>query len=210
MGKINQGVYGGLSGKTGNLIGASWKGINYLRIKPSKVRNPRTLLQQMQRSKFSLILGFLKPLLNYLNEGLKTSSKVSPINLAMSLNLPNAIKGEFPAYEIDYEKVVLSNGPVTEAENSDVNSLSPGEVTITWDDNSGDGLASATDKAMIGIYNPTLKRAVVSVGGLRSETHKTVNMPLSYSGATVHVWISFLNDSGEVSDSAYAGSVEVF
>ena len=42
MGKINQGILGGVSGQVGNVIGGTWKGIDYLRIKPSSVANPRT------------------------------------------------------------------------------------------------------------------------------------------------------------------------
>ena len=37
MGKINQGILGGVSGQIGNVIGGTWKGIDYLRIKPSSV-----------------------------------------------------------------------------------------------------------------------------------------------------------------------------
>ena len=39
MGVISQGILGGVSGKVGNVVGASWKGIDYLRIKPSNVAN---------------------------------------------------------------------------------------------------------------------------------------------------------------------------
>jgi hypothetical protein len=42
MGKISQGILGGISGKVGNVIGGSWKGIDYIRVKPSSVANPRT------------------------------------------------------------------------------------------------------------------------------------------------------------------------
>ena len=42
MGKINQGILGGVSGQVGNVIGGTWKGIDYLRIKPSSVANPKT------------------------------------------------------------------------------------------------------------------------------------------------------------------------
>ena len=33
MGIINQGILGGVSGTVGNVVGGSWKGINYLRVK---------------------------------------------------------------------------------------------------------------------------------------------------------------------------------
>lgn len=56
MGVISQGILGGVSGKVGNVVGASWKGIDYLRIKPSNVANPRTEGQVSQRTKFALKL----------------------------------------------------------------------------------------------------------------------------------------------------------
>src|SRR5690606_508733 len=42
MGIIKQGILGGFSGKVGNVVGASWKGIDYIRSLPSSVSNPRT------------------------------------------------------------------------------------------------------------------------------------------------------------------------
>jgi len=42
MGKISQGILGGFSGKVGSVVGANWKGINYMRAKAVSVANPRT------------------------------------------------------------------------------------------------------------------------------------------------------------------------
>ena len=51
MGKISQGILGGVSGKVGNVVGGSWKGIDYLKIMPASVANPQTPAQMDQRSK---------------------------------------------------------------------------------------------------------------------------------------------------------------
>jgi hypothetical protein len=40
MGKINQGILGGFSGKVGNVVGGSWKGIEYMRVIPASIANP--------------------------------------------------------------------------------------------------------------------------------------------------------------------------
>ena len=71
MGKISQGILGGLSGKVGNVVGASWKGIDYVRIKPSSVANPRTVGQVNQRTKFSATLEFLQANLGFVQVGYK-------------------------------------------------------------------------------------------------------------------------------------------
>ncbi|HEY4789403.1 MAG TPA: DUF6266 family protein, partial [Bacteroidales bacterium] len=66
MGVIKQGILGGVAGKVGTVIGGSWKGINYLRSIPTSVANPNTAKQQDQRTKFSTVLSFLKPLTSLL------------------------------------------------------------------------------------------------------------------------------------------------
>ena len=75
MGKISQGVLGGFSGKIGNVVGGSWKGIDYMRIKPASVANPRTAAQVDQRSKFSIVLNFLQPMTEFLRVGFKLYAK---------------------------------------------------------------------------------------------------------------------------------------
>ena len=75
MGKISQGVLGGFSGKVGNVVGGSWKGIDYMRIKPASVTNPRTAAQVDQRSKFSIVLNFLQPMTEFLRVGFKLYAK---------------------------------------------------------------------------------------------------------------------------------------
>ena len=74
MGTIKKGILGGFSGKVGTVVGSSWKGISYMRSLPLKVRNPRTLRQLDQRSKFAIALGYLKPLNGLLRIGWKLNA----------------------------------------------------------------------------------------------------------------------------------------
>lgn len=60
MGTIKKGILGSFSGKVGNVVGASWRNIAYMRSLPSSMRNPRTEKQVTQRNRFSLIGKFLK------------------------------------------------------------------------------------------------------------------------------------------------------
>ena len=53
MGKINQGILGGFNGKVGSVIGASWKGISYMRGIAQSIKNPKTEAQVMQRDYFA-------------------------------------------------------------------------------------------------------------------------------------------------------------
>jgi hypothetical protein len=60
MGKINQGPFGSVSGLVGNLIGGTWKGQGYFRIRPSKVKNPNTPKQARHRACFAKCVAFAK------------------------------------------------------------------------------------------------------------------------------------------------------
>ena len=42
MGKIKSGILGGFNGKVGSVIGASWKGISYMRGIAQSIKNPKT------------------------------------------------------------------------------------------------------------------------------------------------------------------------
>jgi len=86
MGTIRKGILGGFSGKVGTVVGGSWKGIAYMRSLPMKVRNPRTLPQMNQRSKFATTLRFLKPMTALLRTGWKLyANRQTPFNAAMSI-----------------------------------------------------------------------------------------------------------------------------
>ena len=62
MAIINAGILGSVSGTIGNVVGSSRNGVNYIRIKSTKVRNPQTEGQMVQRAKFGMVQQFLSPL----------------------------------------------------------------------------------------------------------------------------------------------------
>ena len=111
MGKISQGILGGVSGKVGNVIGGSWKGIDYLRIKPSSVANPRTEGQVTQRYKFTAALEFLQPSRDFIKVGFKNfANGMTEFNYAMSYILANAVTGDGISASVDYTNALVSKG----------------------------------------------------------------------------------------------------
>jgi len=212
MGKINQGILGGVSGQVGNVIGGTWKGIDYLRIKPSSVANPRTEGQMDQRSRFSTALQFLQPMLDFIKIGYKNYAiKMSAFNSAMSNILKNAITGAYPDFSIDYANALISRGSLAGVLNGAANSSVAGAIDFTWDDNSIESNAQATDKAMILAYNQSKNKAVfVTAGAARSVGTQTLTVPNDFSGDTAECFIAFISaDSLSVANSKYLGSVTV-
>jgi hypothetical protein len=219
MGKISSGLLGPVSGKVGNVVGATWRGIDYLRIMPANVSNPRTPGQLNQRAKFIMVLRFLQPLLDFIKIGFRTwAVKMSAFNAAMSYNLRNAVTGEFPDFDISFADVLVSRGSLRAV--SGVSSTSPqaAELQVQWDDNSGMGNALATDRVMVVVYNSEKMDVRYEMdAGFRSDGQATISLPASYSGDEVQVWLAltslseliYSGDRSTISDSVFAGSVTV-
>ena len=184
MGIIKQGITGGFSGMVGNIIGGSWKGIAYMRIRPVSVANPKTDPQLDQRSRFAITLRFLEPLTEILKTGFKNYAiKMSPVNSAMSYNIFNAIQGTYPNYTIDYPNALLSRGKLPAPLNQAAASTVAGTVLFTWTDNSDEMRASDTDKSLLVVYNPVKDQAVsFSALGTRAAGTQAVTVPHSFSG----------------------------
>ena len=212
MGIIKQGITGGFSGNVGNVIGGSWKGVAYMRIRPVSVANPRTEGQLDQRSKFALIIRFLEPLASSLRIGFRNLAiKMSAFNSAMSYNLLNAIQGTYPNYTVDYPNVLVSKGKLPRPRNQAAASTVAGTVVFTWDDNSDEVEAKTDDKTLLVVYNPVKDQAVLIEGlAERADGTQTITMPGSFSGDLVQCYIAFKAKEGElISNSGYAGAVTV-
>lgn len=211
MGKIKQGILGGFSGKVGSVVGSSWKGISYMRGKALSIKNPKTLQQKMQRSKFALTLSVLKPMTAFLRVGFKLYAKnQSGFNAAMSYTIQNAISGAYPNYTLDFDKLLVSRGSLTGAifPTTDVAS---GKIEIFWDDNSGIGNAQTTDKAMIVAINPAKEESVfITEGSPRTSGNAEIAVSPYWVGDEVEVYLSFISeDKKSIATSTYCGSVVI-
>ncbi len=212
MAKLSQGILGGISGKVGTVVGGSWKGIDYIRSKPAQVANPRTEGQVAQRTKFSATIEFLQPLNPFLKIGYKNyANKKTAFNAAMSYVLQNAITGTAPNFTVDYQNALVSRGSLTKALNPNAVSTNVAEIDFTWSNNAGSGNALATDKAMLVVYNPSDKSATYTTAGAdRSTGAATIQVPATFSGDNVEVYIAFISADGvAVSDSIYVGQITV-
>jgi len=211
MGTIKKGILGGFSGKVGTVVGGSWKGIAYMRSIPARVRNPRTWAQVSHRKKFALAVRLVQPLSGFLRTGWKLNAyRQSPYNAAMAYTFSNAISGEYPDYEINPAKVLVSHGALTPPTNTFV-SYNNGKVELQWEDNSGAGSAKETDKALIAIVNLDKAESLYDTeGALRPDCSQSIPVPSEWSGDEVHAYLGFISENGkEISNSVYVGPVAI-
>lgn len=199
MAKLNSGILGGISGTVGNVVGGRWNGIDYIRSKPAKVKNPNTEGQQKQRMRFRLVIGLLKRISPLVKVGFsKSSSKQTPMNAAMSVNLKQAVTGEFPDLEIDPEKLVFSTGDLSSGGNPGMDASQPGTVTITWENSSEAGNASGTDGAIALLYNTDLNEVVYRMSGVvREDESLELTIPQSWEGSNIAGYLAFRSETGD-------------
>jgi hypothetical protein len=214
MGTFIKGVHGGFSGKIGHVIGAAWRGVDYMKSLPRKSNKPATQAQLTQRLIFKMVVGFFRPINNLIKIGYQSyRGTQTPINAVVAYHIEKAVTGIYPNLGIDFPKVRFSKGHLLRPSVVGVESVATAKVKFDWLNNTppiGTSTA-ATDLATLLVYNP-VKELFLSVEDIaaRSALSFTLPVPADWIGDDVHCWMSFVSVSRkEVSDSAYVGSTAV-
>lgn len=164
MAKIKAGILSKVSGKVAGVVGATWKGQNYLRelVKPS---NPNTPLQQAQRSQMGAVVrcarvfsgDVFKP---YLDKFLKTMSGYNWFvkeNIKKFNGTSNALTSALV--------FAFGNGPACKAL---INASSSATALVSLSDQTFDAPVGYTIKCIATAWNDTKK---VGTANVVTETH---------------------------------------
>lgn len=190
MGTIKSGIMGGFSGKTGPVVGASWKGINYMKSLPVSVANPRTTAQVAQRLKMStivlltqfILLSWVRPLCNGI------ASKMSGFNWFVRENIP-FISSAGVVDDANFKPCSgpMAATPITSAVNA------AGTITVVYPMTLDGEYQAATDIAYLLVIDPVSKQAFASHGALRSAGTATIVLPAAMAAntATSTLYLAF-------------------
>lgn len=112
MARFNKGIHGAYTGKVGNIVGSSWRGIDYVRSLPKKSSKPASDKQTAQRMKFGMTTSFLKSIKDVLMLGYSDSKQrgKTGYNVAFQHFIDKAIVGNYPNFSIDYAAVKIASG----------------------------------------------------------------------------------------------------
>jgi hypothetical protein len=210
MGTIQKGILGGFSGKVGNVVGGSWKGIEYMRSLGSRRTTTGSQKQKEQQLKFALVVRFQQLMANLLARSFKSFAvKMTGSNSALSYNLRNGITGVYPDFVLDYSKILVSRGDIPNAINPAVTAAAGGIINFTWTDNSGVSKAAATDKSILVAYCPEMRQCIYTdMGPDRSVEAGSLNLS-AFTGLQVQTWVGFISETGEVATSIFTGEITV-
>ena len=208
MGKFQVGILGGFEGKVGTVVGGRWKGIDYMRHKGRKSKKPFTLAQLEQQAKFALVTKFVHKIGRLLMTSFRDTPQLTGINAAFSYTYLNALTGLYPSYQLDYSKVIISKGELQNALLPVATAAGNGKVKFDWQDNSGDTLANADDKAIMVVYCPETNQAVYTSTGADRKSKTDLLNAGNLTGKTVQTWLSFISaDEMNYATSIYTGEI---
>jgi hypothetical protein len=212
MATFEKGILGGFSGKVGNVVGSKWRGKNVMRSLPQRGKYTASTKQEEQREKFKTVMGFLSPMIDVLNLyfGNQQGDR-SRFNLATSYHLKNAVLSTPLGMEMEYAKVLISKGDLRGIDGGTLVAAANQVLTFTWQDNSGQGKATATDAFMVVAYAPDLNLFYTDLAvAIRDATTATVTLPDFMTSFEVEVWASFSKpETNFAAISTYLGAVTV-
>lgn len=204
MGVIKRGILGGFSGKVGNIVGSSWKGIAVMKSMPLSVANPRTTGQVNQRNAFSTIVSYASLLLTYV---------VKPCwdRFAQGQSGFN----EFISTNIEYVNNLGLRDPLLfkiskgKLESTQFASLivdaTTGIAEIIYNDSIGTGNALPTDVVKAVLYNRQLRElAFTTIPSSRADLSVIINVPSNWVvGNTVFAYLAFVRADGTLASNTF-------
>ena len=155
MARYSGSPFGKISGKLGESVGASWKGIKVVRVYQPVVGNPRTFAQQMQRARFRALSALGKAFGAILKLGFRNHTQsLTASNLFMSRN-KGATTGATPEdIEAVPEDIVISDGDLRPIAGLAATGNTGTSLDLAWTQNLG-GDAQGTDYLAVSIWNRT-------------------------------------------------------
>jgi hypothetical protein len=211
MGRIKKGILGGFSGKVATVVGASWRGIDYMRGLPNISGAAASEEQLAQRNKMALLRGFLLGLKNIVEMCFQNIEKHTPMNDALSYNLKNTITGTYPDQSINFPQLLFSKGELMGAWSPKVTSTESETIDFSWENGNFTPMRSADDQVNLVVYDPDKKNfCKLSNAAKREEKTARLIVPPTFKGHNVHCYISFYSESRKLaSTNEYLGEVQV-
>lgn len=190
---------GALLGRLGGMVGATWKGIDYVR-KHVIPFNPKSAAQQGTRDVFTALVAMgrrINSTILKLHVWPKPK-KMSAFNWFLSMNQPLLDAGVYTIADVIASKGSLFVPPNVTC----VPGAADDSVTVTWDTDL-EGEAAGDDTIVIIVYNITTDSYAFSSAETRTTGTEDVVIGET-SGDVMHAWLFATQGDVIVSDSAYA------
>jgi hypothetical protein len=208
MGKIRQSPLGTISGAFGNLIGSSWKGIPYIKVRPSSYTDAKSKGQIKCRSRLSGCSKLAKTLKFTIVRPLWDNKAIAMTGHNRFISKNSKAFDEFGNIE-SYDNLVFTFGdlPLPSDIAVHANTEVPGEINLTWTDNSGYHEAIRSDRLnLITIINGEAEH-LYNLEETRSSQSAVITLPAAVNNR-VHLYLFFKNEENNYFSSSYYQMVQ--
>jgi hypothetical protein len=189
------------------VVGATWKGIAYMRSAPRPRTGTPGKMEMANRKKWALSQSWLQPITQFVQIGWKGySQKSEGFIAAKSYLLKNAFEVVADDVVINPALAKLSSGDLPLPATIDASKPKNGIVHFTWDKKFDYEKAHEGDQILMLAYNVEEQQAEYNLVG---QTRKTGSDKLELDEpGTYHLYAAFISyDRTRQSDSVYLGSV---
>lgn len=165
-----------------------------------------TAMQIAYRQKF----GFVNKLASKFSEAVKVGFFCkrftrAGVNILCQQIYRDAIAGEFPNYQVNYSKFILSTGVLDKVDLIPFNLSSTGLLDLGWNLQHIREDCYPTDHLFISIYNATKDQANhFPKAGQRIDKKSELQIPDYIIGDEIHLWYFMVTENGrQASNSSY-------
>lgn len=214
MARIYRGILGGIEGRVGDVEGYYYKGVPVIRAKKRIVKREITSEPKLAAlARMKAANAFLRNMTDFVNLGFRfteTGMRSNGYNAAKSYLIKNCFDGVYPNQELNYSKVILTQGDLLAALNPQIEATAEG-IKFTWETDSNWAPLEKRSQVMLLVYSPALKRTEYMCSGARRwEGQEILKVREDFKGHTIHCYISFVSDDRDcVATSTYIGAIEI-
>ena len=206
MARAEKGFFGGVYGKLGNVVFYRRNGKVFARSKPKNKKRAPSRAQMRQRIRFQKVSRFahtLRPIVACTFR--KNHRGRIGTNIVISKVFEDALVGEYPDLEIDYSKVVISNGTLGRGRAEDAIRVA-GHIEFRW----WEVEEHPNAHVVLVAYFPKVNQSIYTIGtAVRAAGTARLEIPPSLQSGDAETWIGFVTPNlADASMSEYTGRVK--
>ncbi|GAA3946668.1 hypothetical protein GO495_28605 [Chitinophaga oryziterrae] len=211
MAYLKNGILGGLQGPVGDMVWYMLNGKQIVRSRRGKSAKPPTEKQLACRKRLTMVNDFLSGFIPYVQLGFTYTAEqkgYTGYNAATAYQMKHALTGQYPDYTIDYTKVRVSEGPMSNENINAAVTLQNNYLVFSW--TADLSYQHSSDHAMLLAYAPALNEAIYTLcGAKRMDGHDVLLLPDNTWGEKViEIYFSFVSENREqCTNSIYLGQM---
>lgn len=206
MAKAYEGILGPVVGKIGPVVGYLWRGKPVFRAYVEHIRYPNSERQQRERDWFVAMVRLAAVARQALLLGMRQKAAAAQMtegNWFVRRNKQH-FRHENGTLHVDYERLMLSEGPVAPVTGTSAAVAPDGVLTVNWQKRSGLHREKSSDSVHLYVYNADEKRGLLAAPAPRRDGRLTLRLPDHWQHHSLHCYLFAADAHGHASPTAYA------